>query len=52
MPASPNGRSSAPDASSACTVGTATLAAMNTSTTASIPKPNSFWRTQVRHGRW
>ena len=52
MSARPNGRSSALETASDCTVGTATLAAMNTSTTASIPKPNSFWRTQERHGRW
>ena len=31
--------------------GTITLAAMNSRTITSIPSANSFWRTQVRHGR-
>ena len=35
-----------------CTAGTATLATMNSSTTANMPNANSFWRTQERQGRW
>ena len=41
-----------PVVSRLCRVGTATVAAMNSSTTASIPNENHFWRSQLRDSTW
>ena len=50
--ASPSGRSSAPLTRTLWIVGTATVANMNSRTTASIANENHFWRTQLRDSTW